>query len=696
MPLLLLLALLAWHATRTFGTFVISDDLKWVQRAAEDAHRPWNVFGKPVFGEYYRPMANVVWLVNYGLWGFNFDGHQLMFILLWLAAVALAYAVGCRLAGPVAGCIAVALLGFNDIYLLLVSWKSWYTTLTELTVVLGWAWCYLRWLETRRRTLLGAWIALAVIGLLSRELAPLIISAGILVAQVLPEFRKPERRRAAGWLALWAGVTVVLLMALPSYRSGALAVLGLGHAGPADAAATAGGPSSGVFFERFRSHTQSIFNFGLSRYLLLFAALVGLFHVRRGTLARWRVALLGACVLGGLLLALPGGAQVFGKEAAEAIGRYAPPIWNAALLLLALSAAAAGDRWDRMLGAWFLVSFVPVLFLEHSSNAYHLLAFTALALYAGRHAAEFAREEIPALREGLRRGASRRPDEDARYALVLFLLALAVVQGAMLAGNVRRVGPEMKRRVAAGREMADTVRAAVEGVLAHADSGRTAWVVPEPYAELAGLILREEHGFAVRPLDPAVQVGLRTFDLPMRIYTDALDYDDALFRRYNAFPNAGFEQEEAGLNRVPVARTGRFALASRASGKMPEELKVDSGAFGLRAEEGYVFGGFLRREAPPDSGVSMLVKSVAGDRYAAATPEIRQSQPQWELVWECAAPPVGARRFIFRVIRGRQFHNGQVLVDDIFLCPVAPLIEEARRRAESATRSPASARDTGR
>ena len=107
------------HSLSTFGVFVVSDDLAWVQRAAADAHKPWEAFGKPVFGDYYRPIPNLVWLMNYYLWDFDFDGHQLMFILMWLAGVCLVYAVGCRLGGRVAGFAAASFVSLNDVYLLI-------------------------------------------------------------------------------------------------------------------------------------------------------------------------------------------------------------------------------------------------------------------------------------------------------------------------------------------------------------------------------------------------------------------------------------------------------------------------------------------------------------------------------------------------------------------------------------------------
>ena len=111
---LVLLAILALHAFSTMGVYVVSDDLAWVRRAAADAHQPWNAFAQPLFGDYYRPIPELVWTLNYCLWGFDFDGYQLMFILMWLAGVCAVYAVGCRLGGRIAGFAAATLIGLND------------------------------------------------------------------------------------------------------------------------------------------------------------------------------------------------------------------------------------------------------------------------------------------------------------------------------------------------------------------------------------------------------------------------------------------------------------------------------------------------------------------------------------------------------------------------------------------------------
>ena len=86
------------------------------------------------------------------------------------------------------------------------SWKSWYTTLIEFVVVLAWTLCFMEWLESRKR---GCWIAsaaLAVVGLLSRELAPPMIAAAAPATVVLLAFGAPGfgRKRAIRRLVAWA------------------------------------------------------------------------------------------------------------------------------------------------------------------------------------------------------------------------------------------------------------------------------------------------------------------------------------------------------------------------------------------------------------------------------------------------------------------------------------------------------------
>jgi hypothetical protein len=527
---LALLAVLTLLAFSTMGVYVVSDDLAWVQRAAADAHQPWNAFVQPLFGDYYRPIPELVWTLNYCLWGFDFDGHQLMFILLWLAGVCAVYLVGCRLGGRIAGFAAATLVGLNYFYLLIASWKSWYTTLTEFVAVLACVWLTLTWLERRRTRYAIASAVMAVVAVLSRELAPLVISAVVLAGIVLPNFKAAEekgRRRAVMWLVVWAVVTAAVLLALPSYRHSVVLLLKKAQA-PA-AAATGGAkeiPGEYVW-TRFVTHTQGIFEQGgISRCLVWFAALFGFLRVRRERPAfakKYHRVLLGALALGVIVLGLPWAVGAIGRKANDVSMNCVQPAMSGILMLLFCAVAFAGDRADRMLGAWFLAGFAPILLLEHQSGAYHLLAFAALALFTARALAAFVQEEfLPAVAR-LRGKAPVDRADDARYALVGFLAVLLISQAWTLGTGVRmaeRRKDGIQDRVRHGRDMKAHVDRAIDGVLKNACPARQVWVAPEPYAELAGLILREKYGFKVQRLDPPDVIGLQAFDPLVHICTD--------------------------------------------------------------------------------------------------------------------------------------------------------------------------------
>jgi hypothetical protein len=529
---LLLLALLALHAFSTMGVYVLSDDLAWVQRAVADSHKPWNAFVQPLFGDYYRPIPELVWTLNYRLWGFDFDGHQLMYILMWLAGVCAVYAVGCRLGGRIAGFAAAALVGLNYFYLLIASWKSWYTTLTEFVAVLAWVWATLRWHESRRARYAIASAALAAVAVLSRELAPLVISAIVLAGFVLPNFKAAEeksRRRAAMWLVVWAVVTGAVLLALPAYRNVAVAFLEKAQ-GPATAVRAGGAKEiSGEYaWKDFVHHTQGIFeNWGISRYLLWFATVYGYLRLRRERPAfanKYCRVLLGAIALGAVVFALPWGAGRFGPKANDFARDWIQPVMSGILMLLFCAAAFSGDRTDRLLGAWFVASFLPILVLKDWSGAYHLLAFTALAFFTARALAAFAHEVfLPALARLLGKAPAGRED-DARYALVAVLAALLIIEAWMLGSGVwvaQKKRDGIQERVAFGRAVEARVDRAIQGVLKAAGPARRVWVWPTPYAELAGLILQEKYGFKVQRVDQPGLIGAQFSDPLVPIRADA-------------------------------------------------------------------------------------------------------------------------------------------------------------------------------
>jgi hypothetical protein len=532
---LVLLAALALHAFSTMGVYVVSDDLAWVQRAAADAHQPWNAFVQPLFGDYYRPIPELIWTLNYRLWGFDFDGHQLMFILMWLAGVCAVYAVGCRLGGRIAGFAAAALIGLNDVYLVLSSWKSWYTTLTEYVAVLACVCAVLRWVEERRPRYAIAAAALAAVAVLSRELAPLVLSAVALFILVLPGFEKTGpggRRRAVSWLIVWAVITGGVLFALPTYRSSVSKLL---KSEPASASAVEGAQTSRAAYvwTRFVGHTRGIFGvstpdnrigWGLSRYLLWFATPLAALRARRKrpTLARrYHRVLIGAFLLGTVLLAAPWAIGAMGEKAQSFSVEYLEPAAAAVLILLFCAAAFAGDKLDRMLGAWFVVSFVPVLFLEHTSNAYHLLALTALALFTARALSGFVHDELLPAVARLRGKAPAGADDYGRYILVAIFTALVLGQLTMLSVNVLLAHSEIRKRVSYGRAVEARVDRAVQNVLENAGASRRVWVGPKPYAELAGLILQEKYGFKVQRTDQPGLIGPEFADPLVPIRADA-------------------------------------------------------------------------------------------------------------------------------------------------------------------------------
>jgi hypothetical protein len=656
-PLWLLLTVMAVFATGTAGIYLWSDDLKWVLRTAADAPHPLNAFiGSPLFGNYYRPVPHLVWLMNYYLWGLGFGGHQFMFILMWLLGPALVYAVGYRLGGRLAGIIAATIIGLNDIYLMMSSWKSWYTSLTEFCAVLAWAAFYIRWLETRRKGPLAGWIAMGVVAVLSRELAPLIISAGIFVSAVLPLFRAGPKSRAWEFTLLWAASTLLVLLVHPAYRA-QIALL----SGPAATpGAASGGMGAAFVWERFKSHTISMFQYGLSPYLLTAAVLLGIARAARKSLSK--PAMLGMIVIG---LVLVGILNYSRPMLPSMVFLFA--CMPLLLIVLFLISAALGDRNDRLLAAWFVMSFAPILVLELKTNAYHLLALTAITLYVGRSAALFLAEYGGVVRQHAR-GVR---DRDARYALVLVLAVCLVAQGVMLVMGLRRAGPLVARRAANGRATKQIVEEAVSTAV-RACPERAIWAdVEDREAMLAGLLLQERHGFTVRVLTGPDNIGLRKFNSRLRMYTAAVRHDDDLFRSLSLVADPGFENAPDTVPTADAARTGRKSLSSSVVSVQMRDLYVSTPKFDLPAGA-YVFGGFLRRDAKKAFDVHAVLYQQGEKTRPFKTPNIPRDGSDWCLVWECADIAEGGL-WSFLPIVASQAQHGRVLADDVFLCRVEDL-----------------------
>jgi uncharacterized membrane protein len=370
---------------------------------------------------------------------------------------------------------------------------------------------------------------------LSRELAPLVLSAVALFILVLPGFKKAgpgRRRRAVSWLIVWAVITVGVLFALPSYLS-IISKLLKSASAPAAAATSAQTSRAGYVWTRFAGHTRGIFGlstpdhrfgWGLSWHLVWFAMLLAALrarHQRPALARRYHRVLIGAVLLGAVLLAAPWAIGAMGEKALSFSAEYLEPAAAAILILLFCAAAFAGDLLDRMLAAWFVVSFVPVLFLEHTSNAYHLLALTALALFTARALAGFVQDELLPAAARLRGKTPAGANDDARYALVATFLALVLMQMMMLRTNVQLSDSEIRNRVAYGRAMETRVDRAIQNVLQNAGPSRRVWVGPKPYAELAGLILQEKYGFKVQRTDQPGLIGPAFADPLVPIRADA-------------------------------------------------------------------------------------------------------------------------------------------------------------------------------
>ena len=702
LPFIILLAILALHSLRTTGVYIASDDLRWVTRTVADARQPWHAFGEAPFSSYFRPVPHLAWLVNYYIWGFNFAGHQFMFILMWLAGAWLVYVVGCRFGGRTTGIIAAALVGLNNIYLLISSWKSWYTTMTEFTALLAWVYCFTKWLEFRQRRHLAGSIVLAVVALLSRELAPLIISATVFIAVLLPMFglsdstlwsgksARPGKRRAVGYLLIWALLTAVVLMALPSYRGAAKAIFFPDPVSPAVAAAgEAKQVSASYFFPRFSAHTRSIFLFGVTPYLLLFTVLFSV--MRKLRVLGW---LVGKQIFPFLLLFLAGAVAgiVSSAPKPENFGadilpwHFLPlPALTILLMLFVLVSLATSNR-TRILGAWFVLSYIPIMFLKHVSMAYHMLAFTALALYTGVALQWFIEDEI----QPLWKQAGKKPDWSrnsvAGVLLAGIFLTLCLAQAAMLRMNYHNVDTLLQQRARNGKMRKQIVADAVKGVLDHAEPHKRVWVSGEPgreYGDIACLILQKKHGFKVERLDELdpLLVGLREFESPLRVYSDVIQYDDKLFKQYNMLVDGGFEAQNSRPTLSANARTGKWALITRANKPGLRRRKAEIGPFDLDPEQGYVFGGFMKCQAERAENVRIALRRGGQNAYVRKTPSVNRKNPEWQLLSECAAPAaVSCTELKFRIIEFDLLENGTLLLDDIFLCPVKPLIAAARAR----------------
>jgi len=714
LPFLLLLAVLAWHGATSFGVYLHRDDFRWLRRTIADAERPWNIFVEPLFSNYYRPVVHAIWLFDYYAWGLEYGGYQLTLVAIWLGGVVLAYLVGLRFGGRWAGLVAAALLGLNNVHLMMVTWKSWVTALTEILLLLAWCACFAEWMRRGRVRDLACWAILAVLATLTKESAPLIISGGFLVCVVLPRLsgssaaERPTGDGSVSWrgrwwpFAAWFGVTAGVLLLLPSYRAVLSSFLGGGEPLPLDAPREF---SPGYVWRNWRSHTASIFGRGISVYLLLFAVLWQLWQLpvlRRRHPHRYATALLGAAVIGAILLTLPAAVvshpltvSALGKARATRLLADARAGAAAAMLAAFVVTALCGDRWDRLLATWFAAAMMPILPFRLASNGYHMLAFVALALYVGRHSMGFLETEGARAWHRLRGRAAPDAQDLPRWLLLGAFALIAAWQCWLLAGNfhfVHRERPPASLRgqpvatvpmyVERGRAWRRRVEMSVGAILRDPAPARVAYAGEGDLEGLAALELAMRHGFRVVPLTnvPEDAVGLRRFAAPLRLYTDVIRFDAALFARCgNVLPDPGFEESLPEKMRGTVARSGRFSLVARVEGESAQARVVSSEPLPARPGTALVFGGFLRCEAEALEKATMALDFGGDPPRRVRTPAVKGSGSHWKLVSECAVVPADARRFVFRTIEAIGLRRGSVFADDVFVCPVDALIAEARR-----------------
>ena len=640
-------------------------------------------------------MVHVVWLLNYYAWGFNFAGYQLTVSLLWLAGIVLIYAGGCRLGGRGAGLVAALLLGLNDIHLLLPSWKSWTTVLCEFAAVAGWFWCFRLWREKGLRRWLVGWLAFAALGALSKESVPLVVLGGLFMTYVCPRFLGEtgltwQASREAWLRALY------WFVAAARHSYGAAVVPGRCHrrarTQPAPGPNAVKDVSLRYLVPRFSSHTYSLFTFGVSRYLFLFALLAALWRGRgmaRRLGARHLRVFLGALVVLAILMSIPYGLHApFGLEKWKALRldmTMGWPLVSLAMLAGFAIVALMGDAWDRVLLAWFGAAIAPPLVFRMASNAYHMVAFAALALFTARHGwAFFVGELLPAFLKP-RPGAPYDPARTPRRAVAVLAVAVGCHQAVMLAGNVGRVHNDdpkhgvLARRVAVGRANARSVRRAVEGVLADPAPDRRVWLGDDSLEWVAALELQERHGFQAALLheQPGRWVGLRRFDTGVRVYTDALPFDAGLFSRHNALLKAGFGADAPGLLR-PGSAPGDRPMTARGGDDGPQSVVRETPPVRFAAKSAFVMGGFFKAQGQSEVVARMGLRSEERGRYAVYTPFIKPGGDEWDFVWECVAPERVEGRFVLRAMEVRNLRGGAVAADGVFFCPVAPLIEKAR------------------
>ena len=680
---------LLWLGSQSLGCFLKSDDFLWVHRTVADASHPWNAFSPRVlFGSYYRPVPHLVWLLNYYVWGFEFRGHQLALILMWFASLWFIYGIGYRVHGRLAGFLAAACVGLNRIYIAVVSWKAWFTTLTEYVLVLACIWVYLTALRNRsRRWFVGAGI-LGLLAVFSRELAPLVLSAMVFTTTVEPPIRSHRwTRRRAAWVVVWAAVSIGVLLLMPSYRQAlrkvVVAPLRTAHAQPQSPASKPKASSFSLSYlpKDLKAHLGMLYQVGFFPGVVLFVVIVDYLRLRHAAETmgdRRHYVLIGAfvllCVLTKALALLYtglhyGGAWLLKKPVVPLTLPTGLLEWMA-LTILFIWVAGRGRKLQRMLSAWFVVALLPILFLEHHSGAYQLLALTAMSLYVGQSLArEVQTELVPNLPFMLRREpAPRRWMAKAVRALMIVCVFGGICW--MLARNVEGGLRVVRRRRDQGVHDRAEVLATLGTAIREFGSQRAA-VLSEDRARLVGLMLRERHGFAAEQVEPAdgLMVLMRPTDLPLPVYETARPYDQV--HRENLIPNAGFEGAlSPGVRSGPGYRSRRSLLLrippEQRDNTQRLELPLRAAAAGM-----YAFGAAVRA-VPGVEWVRVAIALQSPDAPVVVQARKHPIDQGWSQMVGCVEVPPGTREVRYRIDLKREQRGAAAiaLIDNVYVIPV--------------------------
>jgi len=706
--LIILLGAALVLASQSFGVYVRTDDLDWLQRTVKDAAQPWRAFQLgPLFDNYYRPVVHLVWLVNYWLWGFEFWGYQLVLVLFWLGSGLLVFSLGKRCGGEAAGHVALVFFLFHDVSLRLVWWKSWFTILTELPLLLGFALCFCAGTErltregderekTRGLATLCVGIALGVAACYARELSALLVPTVIFVHFFLPRMtRAPRRgrpvrangpgrgraplarvhgqdahatprrmtRRDWGLFAVFLAAAFLILLSLPACRGALVWVFGRGAMGVRLPAV-----SLRHIPATFNLHMESMLKAGVCRYLLLYLLVrefLAAFPAvaRAGRRSGWLfVALFG---LFASLFALP-----FGQSIKH--------------LLVFASIATVGvvDRGaKRLFAAWFAAGLVPFLMLRRRTPAYDMESYIGLSLFAAVLLAPALRQDLAPLWDARERRFGTSPLPAANLLRAIILCILLVAQGVIIMGNCRgyvRGSCRLRQRGIARRAtVLSAVRCAVRS-----DSDRRMYAFPGEPEDLVAMILRQEHGFQVvrarRAASPLIPLG--PLDRSLHVYSDAMPFQRRQMEKANLLPLVEWGRPPD----VPCLgdRAYRDMCVVEFESPLDRAWVMQSRPtreFALTPGKRVVFGGFLRARGI-EAHARVLLRDAGSGHVIWTTPTSSETEPEgagpggWQLCCSSLLVPRGARGFVLVPLDVRGRGRVTAWADNLFVVELEEIV----------------------